>query len=117
MRTRLTGLVLLLALLVVPAVATVPAAIAAPASSGDTLVLATEAGEPAPGLDPRTAQDPDNEFAPDDYERPWTWWLGVVILASTVPVIALLGLLYYVLVHRPRQHARSSGSRPAAARR
>lgn len=103
MRTRLSGLVLLLALLVLPAAA----ASAAPAlAAADTTVLATEAGPPS-GLEPRLADNPDNAFRPEDYEEPWTYWLGVFVLAGTIPAIGLVGYLYYVLVHRHRDPAKA----------
>ncbi|HEX9889055.1 MAG TPA: hypothetical protein VGA69_06230 [Nitriliruptorales bacterium] len=105
MRTRLSGLVLLLTLLVLP-VAAAGAAVAGPAEAADT-VVATEAGEEAPGLEPRTADNLDNEFRPEGYEEPWTYWLGVFVLVSTVPVLALVGLLYYLLVHRHRDQAKA----------
>jgi hypothetical protein len=114
MRTRLSGLVLLLALLALPAAAA-GAAPARPDVAADTFVVATEAGGEAPGLDPRLADNEDNEFAPDEYERPWTYWLGVFVLVSTIPALALVAALYYLLVHRHRDTAKDTARDTAKA--
>lgn len=105
MRTRLSGLVLMLAVLAGPAAA----ATALPAFAADAteLVVAAEGGGEPQGIEPRLADDPDNEFRPEDYEEPWTYWLGVFVLVGTVPALLLVGLLYYLLVHRHRDPAKA----------
>lgn len=107
MRNRLSGAVLLVALLL-PAAISTPASAAPPA---DTIVLAAEGGGAVTGPEPRTADDPDNEFRPKAYEEPWTYWLGVFILVGTLPALLLVGYLYYVLVHRHRDDTEKAGSR------
>lgn len=67
-----------------------------------SLAVEAEAGTQGgqlPGPEPNL----QNSFAPEEYEAPWTWWLGVILTAVTVLLIAAFGLAYYVLIHRPRQ--------------
>lgn len=68
------------------------------------LVLAVEApggegGGQLPGPEPNL----QNSFAPEEYEIPWTWWLGVILTVVAIVIVAGFGLAYYVLIHRPRQ--------------
>ncbi len=104
MRTRLVGLLVLAMLLFVPTVAFAEAA----SIDAVDLVLAVEpAGDhgEAPGLEPRGPNDEDNAFAPEAYDRPWTWWMAPLILFPTLGIIALIGALYYFQVYRPAQQA------------
>lgn len=94
--------VLLLTLLLAPAAAS---ASVDTAVADDALILATEGGGEAPGLDPRGPDDPNNEFAPDNYEANFLWGAGVGILGLIVLLILTVGGLYYLLVIRPRQRA------------
>ncbi|MDQ4131365.1 MAG: hypothetical protein M3133_10345, partial [Actinomycetota bacterium] len=72
------------------------------AGAGASLAVEDESGTQGgqlPGPEPNL----QNSFAPEEYEAPWTWWLGVILTAVTVLLIATFGLAYYVLIHRPRQ--------------
>lgn len=106
MRSRLIGLLLLAALVVLPLVA----ATAAFASSdgGDALIVATEAGGEAPGPEPAGPDDESNEFRPEDYERPWTWWMGPLLLVGFGPLLLGGAAFYYFKVHRPAQRSETS---------
>lgn len=88
----------------------VPATAAPALAVEETLVLATEGGEgeEAPGLEPRTADDPDNEFAPDPYEANWTADIGAVLFYAILAAAALLGLGYWLRVARFARDTRQS---------
>jgi hypothetical protein len=105
MRSRLIGLLLLVALLVVPVVA---ATAAFASGDSDTLVVATEAGGEAPGPEPAGPEDDGNEFRPQDYERPWTWWMGPLLLVGFGPVLLGGAAFYYFKVHRPAQRSETT---------
>ncbi len=90
-------LMLLAILLVAPATA-----MAAPASSATT-VLATEGhGEELPGTPAVPANDPDNPNPPEPYESPFLQNAAGALTMATIGLIAFIGLLYYLLVERPR---------------
>ncbi len=94
---------LLAVLLLVPATAT-----AAPASQPEVTVLAAEGGEEGPvGPEPRGANDPDNTFAPDDYEPNFLINAAVGLTVLLILLAVGLGGLYWLLVHRPREASRS----------
>lgn len=83
----------------------------APAAAADTVVLATEAGEggEAPGLEPKSADASDNEFAPDQYEANWTATLAGRALFALILLIAIaIGVGYYVRVARFSRSQRQS---------
>lgn len=65
---------------------------------------AAEGGEAAEGEAegelPGPEPSPGTTFAPDDYEAPWTWWMGVILTVVTVLGIGGAGLGYWLLVHR-----------------
>lgn len=42
----------------------------------------------------------ENTFAPEEFETPWHWWLGVILTAVTVLAIGGIGLGYWLLVRR-----------------
>ncbi len=68
------------------------------------LVLAVEAPGAEPGGQlPGPEPNLQNSFAPEEYEIPWTWWLGVILTVVAVLIVVGFGLAYYVLIHRPRQ--------------
>lgn len=89
------------------------AAFLLPATSAlaDAVVLAVEdtgqePGGEAPGEQeelPGPEPNPETTFAPSDYERNWTWWIGVILTAVTAIAIAGVGVTYYVLVDRDRE--------------
>lgn len=101
MRSRLIGTLLLAALVVLP----VLTATAAFAAADDALVLATEFTGEAPGLEPAGPNEEANEFRPEDYDRPWTWWMGPLLLVGFGPVLLGGAAFYYFKVHRPAQTA------------
>lgn len=96
LRASLLALALTVGLLAAPTVA----------AAAPTYHLATEeggeggegAGETTelPGPEPNF----ENTFAPDEFETPWHWWLGVVLTAVTVLAIGGIGLGYWLLVRR-----------------
>lgn len=49
-----------------------------------------------PGPEP----SPSTPFAPKAYERPWTWWLGVVLTVAAAVGVSGVGLGYWLLVKR-----------------
>lgn len=64
------------------------------------LELAVEEG-PGGGTElPGPEPDFQNTFAPEEFETPPTWWIGVILAAVTVLSIAGLGLGYLLLVRR-----------------
>ncbi len=65
-------------------------------------MLAVEGPSEEAGL-PGPEPNLQNSFAPEEYEAPWTWWLGVILTIVTVLIIVGFGAAYYLLVHRPRQ--------------
>lgn len=91
------------------------AAIAPPATPAlaDPVVMAVEDTEQDTGGEvpaeqeqqelPGPEPDPQTTFAPSDYERNWTWWIGVILTAVTAIAIAGIGISYYVLVDRERE--------------
>ncbi|MBW3665369.1 MAG: DUF4366 domain-containing protein [Actinobacteria bacterium] len=106
MRSRLIGLLLVGAIAVLPVV-TATAAFATSVDP-DILILATEAGGEAPGLEPAGPDDESNEFRPEDYERPWTWWMGPLLLIGFGPILLGGAAFYYFKVHRPAQRSETS---------
>lgn len=105
---RLLGLVLP-ALLAVTLLLPVSAASAAPAAEATSLVLATEADPdaPPPGLEPMDPNDTENPGAPTDYEANFLWGAAVGLFVLLLLGALSLGLLYWLLVHRPRQKSAS----------
>lgn len=102
---RLRALVLALAMTGVMGLSAVPAA--AEQVPQPAIRLAVEGGEGGEGGEGDTTQLPgpepdlDNTFAPDEFDTPWTWWLGVVLTAVAVLSIGGVGLGYWLLVrHR-----------------
>lgn len=55
-----------------------------------------ESSTELPGPEPNF----ENTFAPEEFEAPWTWWLGVVLTAVAVLAIGGVGLGYWLLVRR-----------------
>lgn len=89
---------LLATLLLVPATA----AAAAPVAPADVVVLAAEGeGEPV-GPDPMAPDDPENSFAPTDYEPPFLINAAVGLSALLILLVLGLGGLYWLLVQRHR---------------
>jgi hypothetical protein len=102
---RLTGLalsvVLASALLIAPAAAS-------PAVADDAVVLAVEGDEGQLGPDPQERNAPDNRARElvthyEDPETPFTWGAAWILTFASLVGLALLGGLYYLLVHRPAQ--------------
>lgn len=86
------------------------------AADGPVVVLAAEAGtegategaeEQAPGLEPAPADDTENPAAPDDYEANFLWGAAVGLLALMLLGALAVGGLYWLLVVRPKQSART----------
>ncbi|MFN2555833.1 MAG: hypothetical protein ABR592_03005 [Nitriliruptorales bacterium] len=69
----------------------------------EAVVLAVEGPSEEEGGLPGPEPNLKNSFAPEEYEAPWTWWLGVILTAVSVVIIVGFGLAYYILIHRPRQ--------------
>lgn len=96
---RLRALVLVLTLTWAVGLSAVPAAASeAPAPPAMQLAVEGEGGEGGelPGPEP----DLDNTFAPEEFETPWTWWMGVMLTAVAVLSIGGVGLGYWLLVRR-----------------
>lgn len=92
---------LLAVLLLVPATATATPADQAPA---DVTVLAAEGGEEGPvGPEP----DPDNTFAPADYEPNFLINAAVGMTVLLILLAVGLGGLYWLLVQRPSEPSKS----------
>lgn len=92
---------LLAALLLVPTTA-----MATPATSTTVTVLAAEGGGEGPlGPEPRGPEDPDNSFAPTEYEAPFLINAAVGLTALLVLLVVGLGGLYWLLVQRPSKEA------------
>lgn len=92
---------LLAALLLVPTTA-----MATPATSTTVTVLAAEGGGGGPlGPEPRGPEDPDNSFAPTEYEAPFLINAAVGLTALLVLLVVGLGGLYWLLVQRPSKEA------------
>lgn len=66
--------------------------------------MATEAG-PVGGLEPAEANDPDNEFAPGNYEGNFLWGGAVGLLFLVGVGFAGAGGLYYLLVVKANESA------------
>lgn len=99
---RLRVLILALMLtLTVGAVAVPATASAAPSSA---IQLAVEGGEGEGTELPGPEPDLDSTFAPEEFETPWTWWMGVILTAVTVLAIGGVGLGYWLLVRRREEH-------------
>lgn len=114
---RLTGLVLpaLLALAVLAAPASAVDLAAGPLDE-DVVVLAVEGEEGPGGPEPRSYNDEDNvardEAGYGELDVPFTWGAAFIMLFLGVAGIALMGGLYWLLVHRPRQQEQeAAGSR------
>lgn len=99
---RLTSALVLAVAMLAPAVA-----VAAPTVTPGVVVLASAGPQSTEGLDPRTADDPDNEFAPPNYEQNFLWGAAVGLLALTLGIIGTIGGLYWWLVVRPDQPQRA----------
>lgn len=96
---------LLAALLLVPTTA-----MATPATSTAVTVLAAEGGgEEGPlGPEPRGPDNPDNSFAPTEYEAPFLINAAVGLTALLLLLVVGLGGLYWLLVQRPSKEASKS---------
>ena len=96
MRRRLATL-LSAAMLALAVLAPAAPAMAAP----DTVVLAAEGGGEPQGPEPKPADDPENEFRPDDYEANFTALLfGRGLFALILLGAIAIGLGYWVRVGR-----------------
>lgn len=62
--------------------------------------LAVEEEPAEDGELPGPEPDLENTFAPDEFETPWTWWMGVILTAVAVLSIGGVGLGYWLLVRR-----------------
>lgn len=92
---------LLAALLLVPATA-----MATPEAPSQVTVLAAEGGEEGPvGPEPRGPDDPENSFAPSEYEPPFLINAAVGLTALLLLLVVGLGGLYWLLVQRPSKES------------
>lgn len=110
-----------LAWLVLPALLAL-AVLAAPAAAetaalDDAVVLAVEEGEGPAGPDPRP-YDADDNVAREgagygELDTPFTWGAAFIMLFLGAAGVALMGGLYWLLVHRPSQkkEQEAAGSR------
>lgn len=74
---------------------------AVPATAWEAPVQLAVEEEPAEGGElPGPEPDLENTFAPEEFEAPWTWWLGVILTAVAVLTIGGVGLGYWLLVRR-----------------
>lgn len=74
---------------------------AVPATAWEAPVQLAVEEEPAEGGElPGPEPDLENTFAPEEFEAPWTWWLGVILTAVAVLSIGGVGLGYWLLVRR-----------------
>lgn len=83
----------------------------AQAAPQDVVELAAEApaeGEPLPGPEP-TLDHEANEFAPEPYEPPWTFGLGVILTVVAVLAIVATGL-GWMRLRRAEEHDGSGGT-------
>lgn len=96
---RLRALVLVLTLTAIVGLSAAPAA-AWEAPRSPAIQLAVEGGDGEGGELPGPEPELDNTFAPEEFETPWHWWLGVILTVVTVLSIAGMGLGYWVLVRR-----------------
>lgn len=78
----------------------------------DAVVLAVEGAEQeeAPGPDPSPPDASGNPAAPDDYEANFLWGAAVGLLVLTVVAVVGVGVLYYLLVVRPRRREPAEAS-------
>jgi hypothetical protein len=106
---RLLSVSLLAMALVLPASVATAAPVEAATAEVATVVLAAEGGEPA-GLEPRSADDEENEFAPEPYQENFLWGAAVGLLAIVLAILGGLGGLYWLLVVRPSQQPTRTGS-------
>lgn len=104
---RLIGLVL--PTLLVVALVAAPAGAQPDAAGGERLVLAAEAGdgEGPGGPDPAPHEAEDNLARElggyDETEPQFTWGAAFLMLFLGAVGVTLMGGLYWLLVHRPRQ--------------
>ncbi|MFT5221871.1 MAG: hypothetical protein ACI867_000166 [Glaciecola sp.] len=78
----------------------------AQAADGDVVILAAESGGgDLPGLEPGKAADPENAFAPKEYEQNFLWGAAVGLGALTIGGFGALGGLYWLVVVRPEQQS------------
>lgn len=92
---------LLAALLLVPATA-----MATPSAPSQVVVLAAEGGEEGPvGPEPRGPDDPENSFAPGEYQPPFLINAAVGLTALLLLLVVGLGGLYWLLVQRPSKES------------
>lgn len=109
-----------LAWLVLPALLAL-AVLAAPAAAetadldADAIILAVEEGEGPAGPDPRPYDAEDNVAREGagygELDTPFTWGAAFIMLFLGAAGIALMGGLYWLLVHRPSQQKEAAGSR------
>lgn len=84
---------------------------AAPALAGDAtgIVLAAEGGGEPQGPEPRPADDPENEFAPAEYEANFTATLfGRALFGGILLAAIAIALGYWVRVGRFSREQRPS---------
>lgn len=95
---RLRALLLAVTFTLTVGLAPMPAMASEGPPAAVQLAVEEEPGEGGelPGPEP----DLENTFAPDEFEAPWTWWLGVVLTAVAVLSIGGVGLGYWLLVRR-----------------
>lgn len=94
---RLRALLLVVTLTLAVGLTTVPATASA---TPPAVRLAVEEGPGEGGDLPGPDPDLENTFAPEEFEAPWTWWLGVILTAVAVLSIGGVGLGYWLLVRR-----------------
>ncbi len=72
----------------------------------DRSVVATQAELPEDfvGATPGDANASENEYRPPDYEPNFLWGAAVGLTAIVVVSLGLVGLLYWAMVVRPKQH-------------
>ncbi|MGH3442080.1 MAG: hypothetical protein ACRDUY_08545 [Nitriliruptorales bacterium] len=86
------------------AILLLPVAPATAAPRDAALIAAAESpeGGQLPGPEPNE----ESPFAPQEYQTPWTWWMGVLLAVAGAVAALYVGLGYYFLVKRPRDRAR-----------
>lgn len=97
---------LLATLLGGPATVALAAPVGEPATA--VVVLAAEGGGEPAGVEPRGPEDPENSFAPADYEAPFLINAAVGLAALMLLLVVGVGGLYWLLVQRPRKAGASA---------
>lgn len=104
LRRVIGGLVAALLLIVpaVPALAAAPRTVLAVEGTGTGIEVEEEL---LPGPAPMAPDAEDNPAAPTEYEANFLWGAAAGLLVLVVVGVLFLGLLYYLLVWRPRQRS------------